>query len=188
MAHSGKYRARIYRPEHVQQKVKLGGKLIGCTETVFTMYADAISFGAIAVSEKVVRAMSSEPTPDPASPGLNLSQMDAVAAKLHISYVNMTNQGHAWTEVHKLLDQNRRIQLSIWIGVNHSILLQAVRARPGGVAGYEVLIDDPLKKASGWVTDDWIIAHAHDFNVHNGGNGWWFAYSKTLAYVASGAS
>lgn len=188
MAHNKRYLARIYRTHHIRQKRIFQGKLIGCTETVFAMFLDAISFGAIRLTEAKVRAMSTEPIPDPNSPGLNLSQMEIIAHQLGVEYTNRTDKGDDWNDVVARLNENRRVQISVWIGVNHSELLQAVRARPGGVAGWEVLKDNPLDSTSRWVTDDEIKAQAAAFVVHNGGNGLWYAYSKKLPYVAAGAS
>jgi hypothetical protein len=188
MAHSGKYRARIHRPRHQRQKRTLGGKLIGCTETVFAMFADAVTLGGVRLSEGRVRLMSNEPVPDPGSPGLNLGQMDAVAAKLGIGYANRTGKGDSWADIVARLNENRRVQVSVWIGVNHSELLQAVRARPGAPGGFEVLKNDPLKGKAEWVVDDTIRAQAQAFVTHNGGNGLWYAYSSKLPFVAAGAS
>lgn len=192
MAHNGKYPARIYRPHHIQQKRTLAGKLIGCTETVFAMLVDAVTFGGIRLSERNVRDLSNEPNPDPASPGLNLTQMSAIAIKIHMpGYVNRTNKGDTWADVRARLNENRRVQASILIPgtqTNHSILLQAVRARPGGVAGEEVLINNPLDTKERWVTDDWVANAMKAFQNKNGGSGLWYAYSKKLKYYAVGAS
>lgn len=182
-----RYLARIYRPKHRKQKRRYKGKLIGCTETVGAMFADAVTVGGCQQTEDSMRAMSNEPVPNDASPGLNLGQMAQVMSKLGIAYVNRTGAGDKWPQVKAKLDEGRRVQLSIWIGVNHSILLQAVRARPGGVAGNEVLMDDPLDGSAKWVTDDTIIAQAQAFITHNGGDGFWYAYSAVIPPIAAGA-
>lgn len=88
--------ARRYRPAHVKETIRFNGKLISCTESSAVMLADASSVGCVKVTQQLIRALSSEPTPDPKSPGLNLDQIDKVLAKLHIPFAN--REGDTWAE------------------------------------------------------------------------------------------
>jgi hypothetical protein len=185
-----KYPARIYRPAHQQQKRTFNGKLIGCTETSFAMFVDAVTFGGCIVSESHVRSLSNEPVPNPASPGLNIDQIDDVAKKLRVEYNDAT--GTAWTTLVKWLDQNRRIHAQLWyadIGgtnIGHAILIQARRTRSGK---REMLINDPMKKAEQWIAESKVKTAMDRFGTMTGvpGLGLRFAYSKRLPYVAAGA-
>ena len=191
--HGGRYLARIYRPKHIQQKLKVNSKLIGCSDTSLAVYVDAVTFGGCLVTEAQVRALSSEPIPDPKSPGLNIPQLVAVAKKLHV--VLADRSGETLADMRRYLSENRRIVAQLWaadIGgpaVGHAIHIQALRARPGGIAGFEFLINDPLKKTAQWIQDDKVFRAMNRFGDMTGvpGKGTRFAVSKKLKYVAYGA-
>lgn len=184
---SRKVVARIYRPTHVQQTRRFQDKLIGCTETSFTIFADGTTIGGVILSERKVRGLSGEEPPDPASPGLNLFQMDKVAAGLGIEFTNRSLKGDTWSDVIAKLDEDRLVQASVWVGVDHSIVLQARRKRPGPPAGFEILCNDPLDTAEKWVDEDVIHAQMREFRQRNGGDGLWFAYGRIRPKVAKAA-
>lgn len=150
--------AVIYRPDHIRQRLRYGGRLIGCTETCLAMYADAVTFGGLTTSEAECRALSGEVPPDPASPGLNLRQIDQVAAKLRIQFRNAT--GEAWPDVERYLstDDNRRIIAQVWYDampggtpIGHALLLQGIRSWQGRI---RLFGNDPLRNDAEW----WEVA------------------------------
>ena len=189
-----RYLARIYRPKQQQQtrRFPAGGPLIGCTETSFAMFVDAVTFGGCLVTEDIVRTLSGEEPPNPASPGLNLDQLETVARKLHVEFTNVTGQG--WADVERYLgaSENRRIVAQLWyadIGggaIGHAFHLQALRVRNGR---RQVLANDPMKKAAAWYDADRVRRAMTTFADRTGvpGDGLRFGLGKRLALVAAGA-
>lgn len=101
-----------YTPKALKQALRFEGHLIGCTDTVFAMLVDASTCGGVTVTEAEVRALSNEAHPDPASPGLNLGQLEAVARKLRVPFASMA--GHSWAELQAATLVNRRICAQLW--------------------------------------------------------------------------
>lgn len=199
MAHGGKYEARIYRPKHRQQKLRYNGALIGCTDTSFAMGVDAVTFGGCLVNEAIVRGLSNEAHPDPNSPGLNQSQLVAVADKLHIEYEKRT--GDSAANVRTYLDQNRRLVIqgmfpnSAGNPIPHAMLAQAVRDgqedRNGHpISGWAILVNDPLRTVEEWRDIDTVLAQMKALSVreHLARGLFYGIFNKVLPYVAAGAS
>lgn len=182
--------ARIYRPRHQQQKLKVNGKLYGCSDTSLAMLVDASTFGGCRVTEGIVRSLSSEPKPDPKSPGLNIRQLVEVARKLHVPFVDKS--GETLADMKRYLGENRRIVAQLWyadIGhgaFGHAIHIQAWRVRPGGIAGGEFLINDPLKTKEQWMQDDKVLAGMNHFGDMTGvpGKGTRFGVGRVLPFIA----
>ncbi len=84
---------------------------VNCTAYCAAMMIVDATTGGVTISGRQVRAESSEPTPDPASPGLNIPQIRTVAAKYRVKIDDM--QGHSWQEAVAAMDHGRRILLSI---------------------------------------------------------------------------
>lgn len=155
--------AAIYRPRHQRQLVasdKNGSK--NCTAYSAAMFVDAVTLGGSKVTGKQVRAWSSEPVPDPGSPGLNIPQVVAVLSRLGVVLDDRT--GQPWAAVEAALDQDRRVvaQISyLELGAarcqhgdfGHAMLLQARRKRAGGIPGFEILANDPLCSTAKWYDD-----------------------------------
>lgn len=198
MAHDGTYPARIYRPAHKRQRLRLStGELYGCTDTVTAMFADAVTFGAIDVTESWVRRHSTEPTPDPNSPGLNVSQArEVLRVDLHLT--SFDGSGQRWGRLWDLVGENRRVGAQVWYDslpgissrIGHAILLQARRQRAGAPSGWEFLVNDPMKSDAEWIADDYIRRAMEEWGRRSGltGDALRFWYSEALPYVAAGAS
>jgi hypothetical protein len=76
-----------YLPRFQPQNPALSGDRfgwVGCTAYAAGMASDFDSCGKTILTGKQVRQLSSEPIPDPASPGLNLRQIDAAANRYGI--------------------------------------------------------------------------------------------------------
>jgi hypothetical protein len=165
-----------------------GGKLISCSESVGCMTADAVTFGAVRLTQETFRALSSEPHPDPASPGLNIPQVLAVLRGLRI--VGMVdNTGDAWGALFARLNQDRRVILQVENAelhdcsssrTGHMILLQAYRAGRG------ILANNPLCDAAHWYKPSVIRRAAEVFADATGvpGAGLRFAVTRPLPRVA----
>lgn len=180
--------ARIYRPAHIQETIRLGGNLISCSESSSAMLADAVTLGAIKVTQQWIRAHSSEPIPNPASPGLNIPQCLAVLRSLQIGgLVDAT--GQTWPQAFARLNEDRRLLLQVDMSrlgscnsakVGHMIHVQAYRKGRG------ILVNDPMCKAAHWLRPRDVRAAAEAFANATGvpGDGIRFAYSRRVPRVA----
>lgn len=100
----------VYKPKHQRQIVsadKYGS--VNCTAYSAAMAIDRATLGGVRVTGATVRAASNEPIPDPASPGLNLPQIVAVAFKWHVELVNRT--GAPWSSLLAALREGRGLVL-----------------------------------------------------------------------------
>lgn len=69
-----------------------------CTAYCMAMLVNDSTLGGLqSITGRRIRLLSNEPTPDPASPGLNLQQMKAVAGKLRIPFYLKT--GEPWAKL-----------------------------------------------------------------------------------------
>lgn len=179
---------RIYRPRHVKEHVRLGGKLISCSECVGVMAADAASLGAVQLTQEAFRAMSSEPVPDPVSPGLNLPQVVEVHRKLRI-VGTVDRTGDSWGELWAFLNGDRRILLQVQMAdlrscapgrTGHMILLQAYRRGKG------IIVNDPMCDTARWMRPSVVRAAAESFanETHVPGDGLRFAITRRIPRVA----
>jgi hypothetical protein len=183
--------AHIYRPVHLRQRLTLNGKLIGCTDTTTAMFADAVTIGGCRITEAGVRKLSSEPVPDPASPGLSIPQAIAVLWKLRISAADATGQNFDTLRNH--LRQGRRIILQhdmFYLNdgcasghVGHCMLLQEERTFDGKT---QILGDNPMCGTAKWYPVARIKAAAEAFGDQSGvpGDGIRFAISKIIPKIA----
>lgn len=185
--------ARVYRPVHIQQKLRTPlGVLYGCTDTSTAMFADAVTLGGTRITEAGVRKMSSEPNPDPASPGLNLSQAQAVLSKLRI--VSSDKTGHTWGELVDYLHAERRIILQHDMyylddktggrnHVGHAMLLQALRRFDGK---WQILGNNPTMTEAHWYSPDALKKAATVFadQTNVPGDGIRFLISRVVPRMA----
>jgi hypothetical protein len=87
----------------------------------------------------LVRAYSSEPNPEPSSPGLNLTQCENVAwDKFRVQLTDM--QKHPWHEVLEALRDDRRVLLQVEYKT-----LGGYRCQTGGDFGHMVLLCRPAE-------------------------------------------
>lgn len=138
---STRYRRR-YLAHPIRQTLRFDGVLIGCTDTSFAMGVDHSTLGAMIVTEKQVRGLSTEKNPDPKSPGLNLDQLEGVAARLRIDFTNRS--GDHWPALIAELDDNAAVVAQLWYGaigggnIGHAFYLRShLNGRVTGV--------DPVK-------------------------------------------
>lgn len=179
--------ALIYRPTHQQQKLRLNGVLIGCTDTSTAMYADAVTMGGVKITEAIVRQMSNERLPDPASPGLNIPQCIAVMKQFHIAMTDRTSYGPETFQ--SLVSDNRKQLAQLWysaIGgtpIGHAVLVQYRELRHGQ---WFDLINDPMRTAAVWMEEDRVLAGMKEFAMRSGlASGLRFATSRKVQKMAA---
>lgn len=154
-----------YHAKPIKQKLRLNGVLIGCTDTAFAMLVDAATLGGVVVTEAQVRGLSTEAKPDPISPGLNLQQLEGVAARLRIDFESM--KGQSWDTLEAGLRQNRRVVAQLWyadIGggnIGHAVYLEQLR-------GDKARIVDPIKGAYEFIATARLKAGMKEFALRNG--------------------
>lgn len=186
--------ARLYRPVHQKQKLRTAsGSLYGCTDTTTAMFADAVTVGAVKITEAGVRKMSSEPIPDPASPGLNIPQAIAVLWKLRIGCADASGQdfdallrylNHG--SGRRIIFQHDLYYLKDGTGgkhVGHCMLLQAQRVIDGKQM---ILGNNPMMTGAHWYTIAELKAAGEAFGKQSGvaNNGVRFAISKVVPMIA----
>jgi len=185
--------ARVYRPHHIRQRLSLNGSLYGCTDSSTAMFADAVSVGAVRITEAGVRKMSSEPIPDPASPGLSIPQAIAVLWKLRITAIDKS--GQTFDQLGTYLRQERRVLLQhdmFYLNdgcahghVGHCMLLQAERTIDGKM---QILGNNPMCNDAKWYPVANLRRAAEAFGDQTGvpGNGIRFAVSHPVPRIAVG--
>lgn len=120
---------------------------VNCTAYVAAMIADDVTLGGlIGVTGRWIRAHSSEPNPDPGSPGLNIGQVRSVLTGLHIATSDRT--GDPRTEVIKALEAGRRVGLAIAYRA-----LGAHRCQAGGDFGHAVCLVKIAPDGDIWASD-----------------------------------
>lgn len=125
----------IYLPTHQHQGPTSGDPTwrVDCSAFCLAMYADAVTLGGVKVDAKWVRLNSGESVPDPKSPGLNIPQLDVVAAKLHIALDD--RQGHPWSDLVRAIQGGRRVLAQI-----DYASLGTARCQPNGDFGHMLLL------------------------------------------------
>lgn len=180
-----------YRPTHIRQRLTLDGKLYGCTDTVTAMFADAATVGGARTTEAGVRKMSSEPIPDPASPGLNIPQAIAVLWKLRIGASDKS--GQTWEDLIAYLDQGRYIMLQHDLyylrdgggHVGHNMLLQTRRKLASANGAMRIFGNNPTQTVAKWYPPSYVREAAEAFGRQTGvaGNGIRFAISRIVPRI-----
>src|SRR6187200_3295282 len=154
-------RAAIYRAPHLTQRISSDPYWqFNCAAYALARATNAATLGGLKISGKEVRALSSEPVPDPNSPGLNNAQLVAVSKKLRVPITDKT--GETWDDVVSYLDTvgpGYRVLASIdypaWaercqdinIQFGHQVTLDAVRRKDGIM---QILGSDPLCTRLEW--------------------------------------
>lgn len=184
--------ARVYRPTHQKQRLRTSsGVLYGCTDTSTAMFAEAVTVGGAKITEAGVRALSSEPQYDPASPGLNLPQAIAVLWRLRITAADKS--GETFDQVRKYLRADRRVILQHDLyylkdgtgghHVGHAMLLQAERV----IDGHPMILgNNPAANTARWYTIAELKTAAEAFGKQTGvtSNGVRFAISRVVPRIA----
>lgn len=149
---------------------------VNCTAYCGAMLADDSTLGGLlGITGKLIRAKSSEPDPDPGSPGLNILQVRSVLTGLRIPTQDMT--GSPRGDVLEALEEGRRVLLQLTYGklgahrcqsgsFGHAVVL--VKIAPDG----DLWASDPLcnraKKYPREVVFDAAQDFARDTGVSNG--------------------
>lgn len=110
---------------------------VNCTAYCGAMLVDDATIGGlVGITGRWIRAHSSEPNPDPNSPGLNIGQVRSVMTGLHVPTEDRTGQNR--DDVITALRQDRRVLLQVQYGE-----LGAYRAQAGDFGHALVLFYDP---------------------------------------------
>ncbi len=153
------------------------------------MAIDFATLGGVRVSGEWVRAMSDEPIPDTASPGLNIPQVIEVADKLHVHLSDYT--GSPWLTLagaiakrRAALVQGLRVHLPTCpSGTDfdgpHMILVYAMRPSTGISGAVEYLVADPLCQSPLWIPGPNLRKYAESFGVATGLNGGGLRFALT---------
>ena len=83
-----------YRPKHQRQLAEPISGRYDCTAYSAALAVDRHTIGGVVVRGRDIRLASTEPRPDPGSPGLNLAQ--ATAAAFRLTRVNLTVKRGPW--------------------------------------------------------------------------------------------
>ncbi len=148
----------LYQPRHRSQLTDVSDpyRKVNCAAYAAAMAFDLVTLGGVDLSGRQVRALTDEPIPAPTSPGLNLPQLDRVAAELGIS-LDVFRPLDWWVLV-KLVRLGRpaltpiiRSELAGFLGDqpfggSHMVLFSSIT--PGG----STLIWDPLRDGPIWVS------------------------------------
>jgi len=185
------YPAVIYKTPSLKQRITFQGSLIGCTDTCFAMAGNAQAIGGIKLTEALVRSLSNERFPNPASPGLNQDQLVDVARKLHFPYSK--GNGNPFTSVITRIEEGRRVVAQLWyadIGgsnIGHAIFLESRRKDSTGT--WVLGGVDPIKGRREWFKQSQVEHAMEHFGRMNGlGSGGTFhGYTRIVPLLAQGA-
>ena len=149
-----------------RQMLTFKGKKIGCTDTCLAMLGNGQAVGGMLLTESIVRSVSGESTPDPASPGLNQQQLVAAAAKLHFSYQDKT--GGTWAAFGGAVTARRLVVAQLWykvIGgsaIGHAVLVI------GRNANSDYVVIDPMTGLAKAINPSTLHKAMSEFSVRTG--------------------
>lgn len=111
---------------------------------------DATLGGMFGITGRLVREMSSEPKPDPASPGLNIPQIITVGHKLKVKLDDLTSR--PWDDLIHALNIGRRVMLQVDYATLGKYRAQAngdfghmlVLIKVGSADPSTIIVSDPL--------------------------------------------
>jgi len=187
--------ATIYRPKH-QRQINPGdpyGKY-NCTAYSAAIAVDRATLGGSRVTGEGIRANSSEPRPDPGSPGLDLSQ--ATAAAFRTTRVDLTVRRATWASLTASLragrgailqgdyDQMGSFSCQTSFRGNHAVYLNNLNTETveiGGVeytAGKAALMYDPLCTSYKWTPLTVLRKYGEKFALSVGFSGVLFATTR----------
>lgn len=146
-----------YRPQFQSQRNPADPyRKTNCVAYCTAMQVDFTTVGGLKVDGATIRALSNEPIPDPAAPGLNFEQMREVAKKLRVSFVQ--GQAPESNTLLTLLRERRMVQIAGWYSklapeyrranyLGKHVILVGASSSTGG----SLLIADPLDTQWRWV-------------------------------------
>lgn len=179
--------AFIYRPKHHEQ-IAEGGPTgdVDCTAWSGAHFADRATLGGVYIPGRTIRLRSSEPKPNPGSPGLNIDQVAAVLREFNIT---VTVRHGDWQDVIHELDEGRGVMIAIDYDQLHRISCQPTfldfhagfinnRSRTGRLLWYDSLCKDYK------YVDELPIRRAAEKFANNTGLGVYHAYTRVTPNVA----
>lgn len=181
-------KATLYKTPSLKQKIAFQGQLIGCTDTCAAMAFNAQALGGLSITEYIVRRLSGELVPDPASPGLNQAQLVRVSKQLHLPY--SSGVGGSFETMLTRLTAGRRIVAQLWyadIGgtnIGHAIFLESRAKRSDGrwyLGGV-----DPMKGRRDWFLESAVREGMERLGRMNGlaNGGTFHGYTRVVPMVA----
>lgn len=172
------YAAVVYRPDFQTQRVASNLDRYAkknCAAYSMAMGIDFSTLGGVVISGREIRARSSEPVPDPRSPGLNLSQVLTVARKFGVVFTYREG-----TFKQALAESNQYRGIIIpgdYDQMGSYSALPSFRDdhmmwwnNPSG-NDEELLIFDPLRMSPRWMDTDIIRKYAEKFGSRVVGRG-----------------
>lgn len=120
---------------------------VNCTAYCAAMLAnDSTLGGLVGITGRYIRRQSSEPNPDPGSPGLNIGQVRSVLTGLHIPTADQTGKDRF--AVIDALEEQRRVLLQVSYRA-----LGSFRCQAGGDFGHAVVLYDYAADGQVWASD-----------------------------------
>ena len=167
--------AVIYRPKHERQ-IKPSDRYgrYNCGAVATAIAIDRATLGGVMVNGEDVRALTTEPVPDPASPGLNIPQLVEAAGDLHVVLTRVS--GGTFTRLLDYLREGRGVSLSgegAALGPNtcqpdfvgaHQIFLNNL-----STDGTSILVYNPLCPTYRWLAVTTVRKYAERFGALHGG-------------------
>lgn len=143
-----------FHPQHqAQLTTRWGGRYgsVNCTPCSAGMAGEADTCGSVLFTGAQIRAASNEPIPDPRSPGMNLTQVDAALYKLSGGRINLdTHFRYDFDALRKRVEAGAQAILQI----QRSVLVARGEGHGNGFAGGHAIeigadsggvwMDDPL--------------------------------------------
>ena len=144
--------------------------MVNCSAYSLAMGVEFATCGNLTITGRGVRELSNEPDPDPGSPGMNIKQLVAVAAKLRCPIVDQT--GKKWTDVEGYVDagmgvlvqgQYDKLKPEDPFNGGHMILVTEQSS-----SNQSMLVWDPLEKAVKVYPTRTVQAYAEAFGTNGG--------------------
>lgn len=138
-----------------------------CSAYCLALAMTNVTAGGLDIDGETIRAESNEPRPDPGSPGLNIGQLDKVAAKYRVHFYDKTGESAAtlvtYARRRDVVVQVDYKSLGVWRSPSqptgdfgHMLTLLGVKGTGAARMFYTY---DPLRSAYAWIPTD-VILHA----------------------------
>lgn len=136
-----------------------------CSAYCLALAMTNVTAGGMSITGEIVREESTEPIPDPGSPGLNIRQLDQVAAKYRVHLFDKTGDSAAsltrYARTRDVLVQVDYKSLGVWRAqkngdFGHMLTLCGVKGAGSTLAYWTY---DPLAQIYRWIPAD-VILHA----------------------------
>ena len=158
--------------------------MVNCSAYSLAMGIEFATAGNLTITGRQVRALSSEPSPDAGSPGLNIPQLVQVAAGLRCPIVNQT--GKSFADLERFIDDGMGVlvqglysRLKPGDPFNGGHMILVTEQSPGNGA---MLVWDPLEKAAKPYQTAIVRAYAQGLATNGGLR---FATTRKPPYVGT---